>query len=145
MPQAKSLSCVWLFVTLWTVACQTPLSMGFSRQNSRVGCCALLQGIFLIQGSNPQLLCLFHWQAGSLSLAPPGNPQTSYMYTYIPSFLSLSPPTRNMSPLNKLSNLNIWFWDPPLKWQLVSEGRVILCTMPSNFEVIDYYLSYYIV
>ena len=25
-------SCVWLFVTLWTVACLTPLSMGFSRQ-----------------------------------------------------------------------------------------------------------------
>ena len=25
-------SCVWLFVTLWTVACQAPLSMGFSRQ-----------------------------------------------------------------------------------------------------------------
>ena len=25
-------SCVWLFVTLWTVACQGPLSIGFSRQ-----------------------------------------------------------------------------------------------------------------
>ena len=25
-------SCVQLFVTLWTVACQMPLSMGFSRQ-----------------------------------------------------------------------------------------------------------------
>ena len=25
-------SCVWLFVTLWTVAYQAPLSMGFSRQ-----------------------------------------------------------------------------------------------------------------
>ena len=25
-------SCVWLFVTLWTIACQAPLSMGFSRQ-----------------------------------------------------------------------------------------------------------------
>ena len=25
-------SCVWLFVTLWTVVCQAPLSMGFSRQ-----------------------------------------------------------------------------------------------------------------
>ena len=24
--------CIWLFVTLWTVACQGPLSMGFSRQ-----------------------------------------------------------------------------------------------------------------
>ena len=28
----QSLSCVWLFVTPWTVACQAPLSMGFSRQ-----------------------------------------------------------------------------------------------------------------
>ena len=28
----KSLSCVRLFVTQWTVACQAPLSMGFSRQ-----------------------------------------------------------------------------------------------------------------
>ena len=25
--------CVWLFVTQWTVACQAPLSMGFSRQD----------------------------------------------------------------------------------------------------------------
>ena len=29
---AKSLSHVRLFVTLWIVACQAPLSMGFSRQ-----------------------------------------------------------------------------------------------------------------
>ena len=28
----KSISCVWLFVTLWTVAHQAPQSMGFSRQ-----------------------------------------------------------------------------------------------------------------
>ena len=28
----KSLSCVWLFVTPWTVAYQVPLSMGFSSQ-----------------------------------------------------------------------------------------------------------------
>ena len=25
-------SCVWVFATLWTIACQAPLSMGFSRQ-----------------------------------------------------------------------------------------------------------------
>ena len=30
--EVKSLSCVWLFVTPWTVAHQAPLSMGFSRQ-----------------------------------------------------------------------------------------------------------------
>ena len=71
------LSCfshVQLFVTLWIVAHQAPLSMGFSRQeywsagkNTAVGCHFLLQGI-LTQGSNPCLLCfllgrwiLYHW------------------------------------------------------------------------------------
>ena len=30
-------SCVWLFATLWTIACQAPLSMRFSRQESWSG------------------------------------------------------------------------------------------------------------
>ena len=30
--KVKLLSCVWLFAILWTVACQAPLSMGFSMQ-----------------------------------------------------------------------------------------------------------------
>ena len=41
-------------------------------KNTGVGCHALLQGIFPTQGSNPHLLCLLHWQVGSLPLAPPG-------------------------------------------------------------------------
>ena len=41
-----------LFVIPWTVACQAPLSMGFSRQEY---CHALLQGIFPTQGLNPDL------------------------------------------------------------------------------------------
>ena len=36
----------------------------------------ILQGIFPNQESNPYLLCLLHWQMGSLSLAPPGKPIT---------------------------------------------------------------------
>ena len=32
MLNVLSLSCVQLFATLWTVACQAPLSMGFPRQ-----------------------------------------------------------------------------------------------------------------
>ena len=55
-------SCVQLFAILWTVAHQALLSMGFSRQNSGVGCHVLLQGIFLTQDSNLSLLCLLHWQ-----------------------------------------------------------------------------------
>ena len=45
-----------------------------------VGGHALLQGVFLTQGSNPCLLHLLHWQAGSLSLAPPRKP---YIYLYL--------------------------------------------------------------
>ena len=58
--------------TPWTVAHQAPLSMGFSRQEYWSGWTCPPQGIFPTQGSNPHLLCFLHWQAGSLSLAPPG-------------------------------------------------------------------------
>ena len=43
-------------------------------KNTGVGYHALLQEIFLTQGSNLHLLGLLHWQAGSLPLAPPGKP-----------------------------------------------------------------------
>ena len=60
-----------LFATLWTITLQAPLSMRFSRQGKWSGLHALLQGIFLTQGSNLHLLCLLHWQVGSLPLALP--------------------------------------------------------------------------
>ena len=46
------LSHVQLFVTLWTVAPQAPLSMGFSRQDYWSGLPCLLQGMFPTQGLN---------------------------------------------------------------------------------------------
>ena len=69
-------SSVWLFATLWTVAHQAPLSLDSPGKNTGVGCHALLQGIFL--GLNPCLLCLLHWQTGSLPLVPPGKPEPGY-------------------------------------------------------------------
>ena len=45
-------------------------------KNIGVGCHALLQGILPTQESNPCLLDLLHWQAGSLPLALPGEPCT---------------------------------------------------------------------
>ena len=47
---------VQLFATLWTVACQTALSMGFPSNNTGVDCHVLPQGIFLTQGLNRGLL-----------------------------------------------------------------------------------------
>ena len=52
-------------------------------KNTGVGCHALLQGIFLTQGSNPHLLRLLYRQVISLPLAPPGKPVA--IYTYIKS------------------------------------------------------------
>ena len=50
-------------VTPWTVAWKASLSMGFSKQEYWGGCHALLQGIFLTQGSNLHLLMwLLHYR-----------------------------------------------------------------------------------
>ena len=67
----------WLFVTPWSVALQAPLSMDSPGKNTGVGCQALLQGIFPIQGLNPHLLCILRLQVGSLPLVPPGTPAAS--------------------------------------------------------------------
>ena len=50
--KVKSLSCVRLFVTPWTVAYQAPPSMDSPGKNTGVGCHFLLQGIFPTQGLN---------------------------------------------------------------------------------------------
>ena len=71
----QSLRRVWLFATLWTVARQTPLSMGFQGRNNGVGHHFLPQGIFPTQGSNP---CLLHWEQDSLPLSHQGSPYMEY-------------------------------------------------------------------
>ena len=79
------LSCfsrVQLFVTLRTVARQSPLSVGFSRQEYWSGLPYPPPGDLPDPdaGLIPHLLCLLHWQVGSLSLAPPGKPESVHMY-----------------------------------------------------------------
>ena len=82
-------SCVWLFSTLWTIACQAPLSVGFSRQEYWSGLPCLPPGGFPNPGFEPaSFLCLLHWQVGSLQLALPGKPHgtfTDMLYPLWPS------------------------------------------------------------
>ena len=81
---AESLSCVWLFVTPWTVACQAPLSMGIlqvrilewvakhsSRGSSNPG----------IKPSSPEM------QADSLSSEPPGKPIYTHTHTHTHTYI----------------------------------------------------------
>ena len=70
----------------------------------------LLQGIFLIQGLNPHLFQLLHWQADSLSLAPP---EKSFMqptsHAYCSNLLPQSMPDALVSSSNvQVVVLTLW-------------------------------------
>ena len=68
-------SCVQLLATLWTVALQAPLSVGFSRQEYWSGLPCPPPGAFPAQALNAHL-CLLRWRAGS---SPRPSPQQSYL------------------------------------------------------------------
>ena len=75
--KVKSLSRVQLFGTPWTVAHQTPLSIGFSRQEFRSGLPFLSPGDLPNPGIEPRSLTL---QADSLLSEPPDPaPQNDYI------------------------------------------------------------------
>ena len=65
--------CVWLFVTLWTVASQAPLSMGFSRQENCRGLPFPPPGDLPDPGIKPASL-VSPALAGSSFTEAPGNP-----------------------------------------------------------------------
>ena len=72
---------VHLFETLWTVGHKAALLYSPGKSTG-VGHHAQFQGIFPTQRLNPCLLCLLHWQAGSLPLVPPGK-SNGLLYTAI--------------------------------------------------------------
>ena len=67
---------VWPFVTLWTVAHQAPLSVGFSRQEDWSGLPFPPPGELLDPGIKPEWPAL---QADSLPSEPPGKLRRPYM------------------------------------------------------------------
>ena len=75
------------FATPRTGALQAPLPMGFSRQEYWSGLPCSPPRDLPDSGMEPMSLCLLHWQAGSLPLAPPGKPSPPPYGNAIPSFL----------------------------------------------------------
>ena len=72
--KVKSLSCIQLFATPWTVACQAPLSVGFSRQEYWSGLPFPSPGDLPNPGIEPGSPAL---QADSLPSEPQGSLQDS--------------------------------------------------------------------
>ena len=60
-----------IFVTLWTVACKIPLSIGFSRQRLLEWVC--MDGIFPTQWCNLCLLCLLQLSGGFFTTSATGS------------------------------------------------------------------------
>ena len=79
MKKVKLLSRVWLFATPWTVACQDPPSMGFSRQGYWSGLPFPSPGDLPNPGIEPRS-CALH--AGSFSSEPPGKLRKSLFYCF---------------------------------------------------------------
>ena len=72
---------VQLIVTLWTVACQAPLSMGFSRQEYWSGLSCPPSGDLPDLGIKPASLLSPALAGGFLTTEPPGKPQ--YMTRHV--------------------------------------------------------------
>ena len=66
--------------TSWTVACQAPLSSGFSRQENWSELPFLFQEIFLTRESNPSLMSPV-LASGFFTTAQPGKPLTPLLDT----------------------------------------------------------------
>ena len=71
---AQLLSRAWLFAVSWTVACQAPLSMEFSRQEYWSGLPCSTTEDLTNPGIGPACFPSPSWPAGSLPLASPGKP-----------------------------------------------------------------------
>ena len=67
-------SCVRLFAVQWTVACQAPLSIGFSRQKYWSGLPCPTPGDLPDPGIEPASLTSPALAGSFLPLAPPGKP-----------------------------------------------------------------------
>ena len=65
------------------VDCSLPGPWNFLGKNVGLGCHFLLQGIFQTQGLNLHLLCLLHWQAGSLPPSHLGSPHLASLISII--------------------------------------------------------------
>ena len=103
------LSCfnhVWLFATLWTVCSWPGFSVhGILQKKYRSGLLWPPLGIFW-HGDGACVSCLLHWQAGSLSLVPPGKSLQASRCTHFKCFSEFW----HIITAFKIQNVSTWFY-----------------------------------
>ena len=92
------------FVTPWTAARQTPLSMGFSRQEYRSGLPFPPPGDLPHPGMETAVLSLLRWRVCSLPLVPPEKRTSVFKYLHANVYVSSFTRAPNWKRL-----INLWY------------------------------------
>ena len=130
------LSCfchVRLFVTLWTIAGQAPLSMGFFRLKSWNWWPYPPPGHPLSQGWNLRLLHFLHWQTDSLPLAPPGKSNgKDSEYNWGREWVNRLSYSSNgkESPAMKENRVHFLGWEVPLEKGMAIHSSILAWRIP---------------
>ena len=112
----QSLSRIWLFATLQSVAHRLLCLWGFPGKNTGVCCHFPLQVIFLDQRSNQ---CLLHWQGDSLPLSHQASSLILYIHIWILTLLSVLQTGYNSQRITNLS----------------TNSRFLVSNKPSNLRL----------
>ena len=136
---------------MYSIACQAPLSIEFSRQNTGMGSCSLLQGIFPTQGSNSGLphcrQILYHlsdegswrileWVANPFSRGT-SRPRDRTRVSCFAGRLYTSWATREWDPtiLRKVGGLCTW---ESLIWLPISQALLSLSKMYDSVSLVTH-------
>ena len=121
-------------VTPWTVDCQAPLPMGFSRQEYWSGLPCPPPGDLPNPGIKPTFLTLLHWKVGSLPLMPQPDPSVRIQFSSVAqSCPALCDPMNHTTP-----GLPVHHQLPEFTQTHVHQvGDAIQPSHPLSSEVID--------
>ena len=105
------------------------------------------RGIFRMQGSNPRLSCLLHWQSCSLPLAPPGKPVSVCMgpkwwtqvFWWNTTANSSSPPRQYETGLLEYWRLSLYYFFYHIKNSKLIIQKVIF--LGKGFSPVSYIFS----
>ena len=148
-PALSVLTClcsVWLCETLWTVAHQAPLSMGFSRPESWPESPCPPPGDLPDLGITSASLCLLHWQVVSIPLVPRGKPSPQILKQANLNAASKTSTTPYLLYFQNISRIQPSSYSPlPLQFSIISllaYGSSLQCyLLGSTFTKTPFYLA----
>ena len=148
-PALSVLTCfcrVWLCATLWTVAHQAPLSMGFSRPESWPESPRPPPGDLPDLGITSASLCLLHWRVVSIPLVPRGKPSPQILKQANLNAASKTSTTPYLLYFQNISRTQPSSYSTlPLQFSIISllaYGSSLQCYLPgSTFTKTPFYLA----